>query len=111
MANPPDDTSPTQLGNVERADIAHPPDEPPVVARLVIEIRSDGTRTIARGALEDQSTGQRVSMQAEGGSPAELAASMMRSMLKNPLLAFKGRGGVETVKNAVRALLPGRGKR
>src|SRR5205085_5408337 len=27
--------------------------EPPVVARLVVEIRSDGSHTIARGAAED----------------------------------------------------------
>jgi hypothetical protein len=28
-------------------------DEPPVIARLVAEIRSDGSRTIERGTLED----------------------------------------------------------
>src|SRR5690349_12579849 len=43
--------------------------EPPVVARLVVEIRSDGSHTIARGAAEDVSTGERVSIQAEGATP------------------------------------------
>ena len=41
-------------------------DEPPVVARLVVEIRSDGSRTIARGALEDGQLGERTSSQGRG---------------------------------------------
>ena len=44
--------------------------EPPVVARLVIEIRSDGTRTIARGAAEDVALGERVQIEAHGATPA-----------------------------------------
>jgi hypothetical protein len=44
-------------------------DEPPVVARLVVEIRSDGTRTIARGAIEDAQRGERVAIEARGDSP------------------------------------------
>src|SRR5438105_1212417 len=46
--------------------------EPPVVARLIIEIRSDGTRTIARGMAEDVAQGERVQVQAEGRTPLEL---------------------------------------
>ncbi len=60
--------------------------EPPVVARLVVEIRSDGTRTIARGALQDATLGQEVAIKAEGATPLALAASLMRSMLSGPIL-------------------------
>jgi hypothetical protein len=69
--------------------------EPPVVARLMIEIRSDGTHTIARGALEDYATDQRVAIEAHGTTPMELAASLAKSMLTLPLFASA----------AVRALL------
>ena len=73
-----------------RAPAKH--DEPPVVARLVVEIRSDGTRTIARGAIQDATIGQEVAVQAEGTTPLALAASLVRSMLKAPVLrsAFGG---------------------
>ena len=56
--------------------LAPEPEEPPVVARMIIEIRSDGTRTVARGAMEDARTGERVSVQAEGSTPMALAASL-----------------------------------
>ena len=75
--------------------------EPPVVARLVIEIRSDGTRTIARGGLEDHAQGQKVMIEAEGATPMELALSLARSMFKLP--AF--------VRTATQALLPGKGEK
>ena len=78
-----------------RDRLAPEPDDPPVVARMVVEIRSDGTRTVARGALEDVSTGHRVALVASGSTPAALAASLAKSLLKMPVLA----GG------AVRALL------
>ena len=61
--------------------------EPPVVAHLVVEIRSDGSRTIARGAAEDMSTGERVSIQAEGATPLGLALSLLKSALELPALA------------------------
>ena len=51
--------------------------EPPVVARLVVEIRSDGSHTIARGAAEDMSTGERVSIEAEGATRLEQAANQV----------------------------------
>ena len=54
--------------------------EPPVVTRLVIEIRSDGSRTIARGAVEDARTGEKVELHAEGASPLLLIASLLRSL-------------------------------
>jgi len=62
-------------------------EEPPVVARLMIEIRSDGSRTIARGALEDAILGEKVALEARGTSPASLAASLIKSLFSGPLLA------------------------
>jgi len=73
-------------------------DEPPVVARLVIEIRSDGSRTIARGAMEDVQSGQKVAIEAKGKTPLGLALSLARSMFAAPALA----------RTATRALLKGR---
>ncbi|HUS67347.1 MAG TPA: hypothetical protein VMZ28_22570 [Kofleriaceae bacterium] len=69
--------------------------EPPVVARMVVEIRSDGSRTIARGAMEDVHTGQTVAIQADGTTPLSLALSMARAMFSAPALG----------RTAVRALL------
>ena len=60
--------------------------EPPVVARLVVEIRSDGSRTIARGALEDVAAGEHVAVQAEGTTPLSLAMALARSLIKVPFL-------------------------
>jgi hypothetical protein len=54
--------------------------EPPVVARLVVEIRSDGSRTVARGAMEDLATGQRVAIEAKGTTPLALALELAKSM-------------------------------
>jgi hypothetical protein len=72
--------------------------EPPVVARLVVEIRSDGSRTIARGALEDTITGERTMVEARGTTPLALMVSLSRSLVGIPALARK----------AARALLPGK---
>lgn len=58
--------------------------EPPVVARLVVEIRSDGSRTIARGAIEDLTLGQRVAIEAHGTSPLQLAFALARSITQLP---------------------------
>jgi len=85
----------SDAGEVERAG------EPPVVARLVVEIRSDGSRTIARGAMEDVATGQKVAIEARGDSPLSLAMAMAKSMFRAPALA----------RTAARALLPGRRRR
>jgi len=65
------------------------PSEPPVVARLVIEIRSDGSRTIARGALEDLATGERAAIEARGTTPLAVARSLTRS-LATSLLGLRG---------------------
>ena len=80
------------------APLATPGEEPPVVARLMVEIRSDGSQTIARGAVEDIASGERVAVEARGTTPAQLAASLARTIFATPLLA----------KATIRAVLDGR---
>jgi len=80
-----DDT--VDLAAETRTRLATKPDEPPVVARMVVEIRSDGRRTVARGALEDVSTGERVAVEAHGTTPMALAASLARTIFSAPVLA------------------------
>jgi len=80
--------------------------EPPVVARLVVEIRSDGSRTIARGAMEDPVEGVSVGVQAEGATPMELAAALARSMLQLPVVRTADQV-LGIWRRRVRALLPG----
>jgi hypothetical protein len=75
--------------------------EPPVVARMIVEIRSDGSRTIARGALEDVQNGQRTTIEARGDSPIQLAIALARSLTQLPRL---------TARSALRGLL-GSGKK
>ena len=75
-------------------------EELPVVARLVVEIRSDGRRTIARGALEDAATQQKVAVEARGDSPVQLALALARSLVSLPRLG---------ARSALRGLL-GRGR-
>lgn len=58
--------------------------EPPVVAQLMIEIRSDGSRTIARGALHDLRANESAQVHAEGDTPAQLVASLLHSLLTLP---------------------------
>jgi hypothetical protein len=79
-------------------ELAQQPGEPPVVARLVVEIRSDGSRTIARGAIEDTTLGERVAVKAEGATPWALALSLARAVFAAPALA----------RTAARALLSGK---
>ena len=71
-------------------------DEPPVVARLIVEIRSDGSRTIARGAIEDTVSGQRTQLEAKGDSPLALALQLARALTQLPRLS---------ARSAVRGLL------
>ncbi len=70
--------------------------EMPVVARLVVEIRSDGSRTVARGALEDAQRGERVTVEARGDSPLQLAVALARALGQVPRLS---------ARSAVRGLL------
>jgi hypothetical protein len=76
--------------------------EPPVVARLVVEIRSDGSRTIARGAMEDVASGQRTTVEARGDSPIQLAIALARSLTQLPRLG---------ARSAIRGLLAKRRER
>lgn len=55
-------------------------DLPPVVSRLVVEIRSDGRKTMARGAIEDVATGQRVAISADARSLVELSGMLVQSL-------------------------------
>lgn len=63
--------------------------EPPVVARLVVEIRSDGSRTIARGAVEDIASGLRTMVEARGDSPLQLAIALGRALTQLPRLGAR----------------------
>jgi hypothetical protein len=78
-----------------------PGDLPPVVARMVIEIRSDGSRTIARGAVEDRVNDQTVAIEADGRSPWELSRKLLGALVSLPSLA----------RTAARALAPARKRR
>jgi hypothetical protein len=62
-------------------------DEPPVVARLVVEIRSDGRRTIGRGTLEETELGKRTSIQVEGATPSQLLLSLVSALFRLPAFA------------------------
>lgn len=77
------------LTKADGSTLANEGPEPPIVARLVVEIRSDGSRTIARGALEDAITDQKVAIKAEGTTPAQLASSLARTLVTLPLFAAK----------------------
>lgn len=66
------------------AQVGTPAEEPPVVAQLMIEIRSDGSRTIARGALNDLKTGESAQVHAEGKTPRDLMMSLAGSLLSLP---------------------------
>jgi hypothetical protein len=61
----------------------------PVVARLIVEVRSDGRRTIARGGIEDVASGQKVAIDARGDSPLQLARALAKAMLQMPRLAAR----------------------
>jgi len=93
------DEVPTEL--VGRAgQVPAAAEELPVVARLVVEIRSDGTRTIARGAMEDPE-GRRVALEASATTPWALAKQLASALVSMPRLG----------RPSLRALLPGRRRR
>lgn len=94
----PRDSDPVQLVATEPKKALTHDEEPPVVARMVIEIRSDGTRTIARGAAEDALTGEKVAIEVAGSTPLQLALSLMKTMATVPALA----------RSAVKALRQGK---
>lgn len=104
MAKTTDDGAKTELAfrAPDERDALERTDEPPVVARLVVEIRSDGSRTIARGAVEDAQRGERVAIEARGDSPLQLAIALARSLTQLPRLS---------ARSAVRGLLGKREKK
>ena len=71
---------------------------PPVVARMVVEVRSDGSRTVARGAIEDLITNERIAIRADGTTPLQLATALAKSLVKTPVFA----------RQALKSLLGGR---
>lgn len=83
---------------IDRQGCIAPADELPVVARLVVEVRSDGTRTVARGSLADARFGEVQSVEVKGASPYQFALSLMTALLRAPAFASA----------AARALLPAR---
>ncbi len=87
----PSDAAERELDTTEPVDIERARGEPPVVARLVVEIRSDGSRTIARGAMEDAATGRGVAIEASGRSPLQLALSLARSLVTLPAFGRSAR--------------------
>lgn len=94
-----DSDAPAELVKTPAGELAA---EPPVVARLVVEIRSDGSRTIARGAVEDVATGQRTTLEARGDSPIQLAIALARTLTQLPRIG---------ARSAVRGLLARRKSR
>jgi hypothetical protein len=81
--------------------------EPPVVAQLMIEIRSDGSHTIARGALHDLRSNESAHVHAEGKTPAALIASLLQSLLSLPAGTFeKLRNPAEGKRDARVEVLP-----
>lgn len=77
---------------------------PPVVLRMVVEIRSDGSQTIARGAIEDRITGQRAELKAAANSPAALATELSRALLGTSSLGKLLSGPKDAVGRAKKLL-------
>lgn len=70
--------------------------ELPVVARLVVEVRSDGSRTVARGAMEDAASGMKAAIEASGNSPLELALGLAKTILAAPW--FRRQAALSTIR-------------
>jgi hypothetical protein len=103
---PPDPLAPRPAGGEADALEAAAP-EPPLAARLVVEIRTDGTRTVARGAVEDAILGERIAIKVEGATPLELALALAKAFFEVPFLRRVFDTGPSLLSSAARALLPG----
>ncbi len=86
MSDPPRYKSATSVTTTSGQSLPATVDDLPVVARLIVEVRSDGSRTIARGAMEDAASGTRVAIEATGTSPLELALGLAKSIFAAPWL-------------------------
>jgi hypothetical protein len=98
MADQPHDKTATSVATTPSAEVPAK-DELPVVARLIVEIRSDGRRTVARGAMEDAASGTRAAVEASGSTPLELALGLAKSILSAPWFAR------QVARGSIRALL------
>lgn len=63
----------------------------PVVARLVVELRSDGRRILARGAISNEPTGERAAVEAVADSPLALMRMLARQMAQLGISAISPR--------------------
>jgi hypothetical protein len=99
MSDRPVNKNATSVTTTSGQDLPATVEELPVVARLMVEIRSDGSRTIARGAMEDAASDTRITVEASGASPLELALGLAKSMLAAPWLRR------HLVRDRLRALL------
>jgi hypothetical protein len=97
MTDEPRDALPVTASPNE--DLSVTDDELPVVARLVVEVRSDGRRTVARGAMEDAATGTKAAIEASGSTPLELALALARTLFAAPWLRQR------LARTTIRALL------
>jgi len=66
------------LSDAQASDV-QASDEPPVVARCVVEVRSDGSLSIARGIFELE--GERVMLEGKGRTPQELVSAIAKGAL------------------------------
>ncbi len=106
-----DDSTSKTPAVAEPTDVAPEADLPPVVARLVVEIRSDGSRTVARGALEDHVSGEDVAVAVEADSPAALLGKLSRSLLTLPTMLRTSRPALEATPEPERSRLRRLGSR
>src|SRR5215207_3543233 len=98
MADEPRVKTATSVATTPSAEVPTK-DELPVVARLIVEVRSDGSRTVARGAMEDAASGTRAAIEASGTTPLELALTLAKSIMSAPWFAR------QLARGSVRALL------
>lgn len=87
VAKPPISAERSKITQLPKDELVEEQGLPPIVARMVVEIRSDGSRTVARGALEDLQSGERVSLQADAATPMALAAQLSKALVQMPSLA------------------------
>lgn len=86
MPDESENTPVSAVTHTESRALPEVPPELPVVARIVVEVRSDGSRTVARGAMEDAASQTRVALEASGGTPLELALALAKSIMSAPWL-------------------------
>lgn len=96
MPEPPDEKAP--LTTRSDRDLPVAVEELPVVARLIVEVRSDGSRTVARGAMEDAASGTSATIEASGSTPLELALTLAKSITSAPWFARRiALGGIRAL--------------